>query len=122
MEIILLCVYSQTIREYLNENDGRKILKDHNTCGMLTDANRKSLITHLCEFLYMKFGPYPTSHQKKSVSLAAIQLFPSLKYTPSQEEGIVCSVNKLFYYIFSCVHRTSQFLLFFAGSSLRFEK
>lgn len=71
------------------EKEQQNIITEHEKCGMLTEANRIKLVKLLCEYLYSKFGPYPTTENKIAVSLAITILFPCLKYVPSQGDGIV---------------------------------
>lgn len=88
----------QDIKHYLIENEGQKIIIEQENTGVLTNSTRTKMISHLCEYIFKKFGPYPEKNVKSSVSKAAIKLFPGLRYKMSRSDGIVsihieCNLN-----------------------------
>lgn len=79
----------QTIRNYLIENEQTPIITENEKFGKLSESSRIKLVKNLCQFMYSKFGPYPSTKQKEKVSMATINLFPCLKYILSKEKGFV---------------------------------
>lgn len=89
--IYILSYTLQEIRNFLIQNEGQKIIIEQENTGVLRDATRAKLMSHLCDFVFAKFGAYPEKNVKVSVSKATIQLFPCLRYKMSEGDGIVSS-------------------------------
>lgn len=66
------------IKDFLVNNDGRWILKEFENTHGLTDHTRKRLITLIANFAVELFGLKPNGKQKTIVSMAVIELFPTL--------------------------------------------
>lgn len=86
------CLFVQILRAFLIENGGARMVNEFNYEGKLCKKSRQKLCDFLCDFLFQKFGLYPTREQKAAVSKAAIQLFPVLRVPNSKLDGIVSTI------------------------------
>lgn len=80
------------IKDYLLNNDGGWILKEFENTQRMTDHTRKRLISLIANFTVGLFGLKPNGKQKTIVSMAVIELFPTLG--PNGE--IVSIIYKIF--------------------------
>lgn len=71
------------------ENDGARIVNEYAHNHKLTDSSRNKLVDVLADFMFLKFGPYPSKEEKILISKLAIELFPCLRIPNSKIDGIV---------------------------------
>lgn len=74
---------------YLNERSCDFIFKEEQRSKQLVKQTRIKLINHIKDFIMDKISKNPTKEEIKTVCLATIELFPSLKAANSEIDGIV---------------------------------
>lgn len=83
-----LCVF-QELKTYLNERNSDFIFKEEQRNKQLIKKTRIKLINHVKDFIMDKISKNPTKDEIKTVCLATIELFPSLRARNSEIDGIV---------------------------------
>lgn len=73
------------------ENGGARLINEFNNSGTVsyTELWKRKLVDLLADFIFERFGLYPTPFQKITVCKATVELFPKLRVKDSKLDGIV---------------------------------
>lgn len=91
--LLFICfgILLKTIKQYLIQQEAQTILKEQEEKGILSEAARIKLISHVCQLIFTTFGAFPKQEEKIAACKAIISLFPGLKYKSGVTDGIVSS-------------------------------
>lgn len=85
--------FHQTIKTFLLENDGARIINEFNHTKNLSKSTRNKLFDLLVDFIFQRIGLYPSKDEKVAISKAVVELFPNLYALNSKLDGIVRNMN-----------------------------
>lgn len=88
-----MCLFAQILKDYILHSGGSSIFADLKKTNDLSPASRRTLVTHLVNFIIIHFGYCPKNEAKIAVAKAAIRIFKCLAVKDSVHGGIVRRTN-----------------------------
>lgn len=73
------------------------VLLDYDEKHVLTNSNRIKVVNLVAKYLMENFGNYPSTHAKKMIAKAIINIFPCQRYKESKGDGtVICLIITMF--------------------------